>query len=128
VDLTKQGRMCTEAAAELSEATERMLRILLAVTDVGMLADRVYSVIRQAKGGVVLLEQAHLDLTIAAGRPAGTGPPVSDEEQMVTDAEERAAALVGLIHTVLADCGVDVEDPEIQRSVAQTIRTWKVSP
>jgi hypothetical protein len=73
-DLTRPARMCAEAAGELAEATERIIRLLLAGVAPGPLADAVYSVIGQAKSGVVLLEQAAVEFEVAAGRPPGTGP------------------------------------------------------
>jgi hypothetical protein len=84
----------------------------------GPLADRVHGMIVAAKAVAVELEDLHLALTTAAGRPAGTGPAVN---WLIAQAEEEADQLAGLIRVILADNGVNPDDDQVAESVTRRL-------
>lgn len=81
----------------------------------GSLADRVHAAIVMVKAGVREMEDVHLALTIAAGRPPGAGPAV---EAMASDSGDY---VTGLIKVILAECRVDPEDPEVQAVIRRRL-------
>jgi hypothetical protein len=68
----------SKAAAGLivggTRVTDLSTLMIIGAVDAGQAADRLYPVITAVKAAVALLEDAHLELSVQAGRPAGSTP------------------------------------------------------